>query len=80
MREFTARPAASREDYDRAFQGLEFPASRPAILRTAADRGGLDTEVLEVLGELPDTQFPDLESLKGAVREMYWARGSEPPL
>lgn len=74
------QPAATRNDYEIALDGLEFPASLPAIVRTAADRGGIDREVLEVLGRLPDRRYESLEDLLEAVRESYRETGYEPPL
>lgn len=58
-------------DLDRALEGLEFPASRDAILRTAADKGGINGNVLVVLERIPDQSYDSRDQLEAAVAEAY---------
>jgi hypothetical protein len=64
-------PAAQRGEYDRALEGVEFPASKFEILERARDKGGLDQEVIAMLERLPQDDYETLEGLTAAVREMY---------
>jgi hypothetical protein len=68
-------PAAQRGEYDRALEGVEFPASKFEILERARDKGGLDHEVIAMLGRLPKDEYETLEALTAAIREMYIADG-----
>jgi hypothetical protein len=80
MQEYKRQPAATKDDYERALEGIEFPAAREAIMRTAHDRGGLDTEVLNVLRRLPDQDFDTLDDLLTAVRAVYADDGMNSPI
>jgi hypothetical protein len=76
-------PAAQRGEYDRALDGVDFPASKFEILERARDKGGLDNEVIAMLESLPADEYETLEALTAAIREMYIADGydaSELPL
>ncbi|MGE0135527.1 MAG: DUF2795 domain-containing protein [Dehalococcoidia bacterium] len=66
---------ATREDYDRALAGLEYPVSKAAVVRNARDHGGLDTEVAALLDQLPDHTFDSLSDLVAAIRALYDQRG-----
>ena len=68
-------PAAQHGEYDRALEGVEFPASKFEILERARDKGGLDHEVIAMLERLPRDEYETLDELTGAVREMYIADG-----
>jgi hypothetical protein len=68
-------PAAQRGEYDRALEGVDFPASTFEILERARDKGGLDLEVIEMLQRLTQNEYETLEALTAAVREMYIADG-----
>ena len=68
-------PTAQRGEYDRALEGVEFPASKFEILERARDKGGLDHEVIEMLERLPKDEYETLDELTAAVREMYIAEG-----
>ncbi len=68
-------PSAEHGEYDRAFEGVAFPASKFEILERARDKGGLDHEVIEMLERLPQDEYETLEALTTAVREMYIADG-----
>lgn len=69
------RPHATDKDYARAFEGLEFPVAIHQIIRRAADTGGLDSEVQDVLHKLPRDQYASVEELKGDIRMIYVAEG-----
>ena len=70
-------PHASKRDFEIAFTGLDFPTSKSAIVNRAWDNGGLDREVRDVLGQLPDRSYRTLEDLQEAVREVYVASGEQ---
>jgi hypothetical protein len=64
-------PSAEYGKYDRALEGVDFPASKFAILERARGKGGLDSEVIEMLQRLPKDEYESLNELAAAVREMY---------
>jgi hypothetical protein len=68
-------PAAQRGEYDRALEGVEFPASKFELLERARDKGGLDHEVIAMLERLPKDEYEALDALTAAIREMYIADG-----
>ena len=65
-----ARNAQPREFID-AMEGLDFPASQPAVQRKAHDKGGLDTEVIYVLSHLPDRTYDSMEDLAQEIERVY---------
>ena len=69
------QPHAGKRDYDAALEGLEFPTSLAAVIRTARDHGGIDREVSEMMARLPDRQFDSLEDLYAEIRGVYLADG-----
>jgi Protein of unknown function (DUF2795) len=71
-------PHASKRDYETAFDGLDFPASKAAVVNRARDNGGIDAEVFDIVARLPDGPFESLDSLLQAVRETYLSDGVEP--
>ena len=80
MQEHKNEPAAAKEDWERAFDGLVFPAAKPYILRKAHDHGGLDTEVLDILNRVPDDEYHELEALIAAIREIYSQEDMKSPI
>jgi hypothetical protein len=68
------QPHAAKRDYERAFEGLEFPTSLSAVMKTASDRGGIDREVLEMIGRLPDRQYESVKDLFFELRQAYVGR------
>jgi Protein of unknown function (DUF2795) len=78
--EFRNEPAAQKDDYERAFEGMAFPASLPYIIRTAHDRGGIDREVLDILHRLPEQDYDTLDDLIGAVRAVYASQHMKSPV
>jgi hypothetical protein len=71
-------PSAEHGEYERALEGVEFPASKFEILERARDKGGLDQEVIAMLERLPQDDYETLEALTAAIREMYIADGYDP--
>jgi hypothetical protein len=71
-------PAAEPADYERALAGVDFPASKFAILERSRDRGGIDREAIEVLERLPKEEYETLDELTIAVRALYIADGYDP--
>src|ERR1700674_5687004 len=69
--------AAQRGEYDRALEGVDFPASKFEILERARDKGGLDHEVIAMLERLPADEYATIAALTVAVREMYIADGPD---
>ncbi len=65
------QPRATREDYERALAGLQYPVSKPAVIRKARDHGGIDTEVAKTLERLPDISFDSFSQLVEAIRALY---------
>lgn len=81
MEEFKHEPAATKNDYETAFEGLEFPTSKVAIISKAHDRGGLDREVNEILGKIPeDRDYLELDDLIAAIRDVYEAEQTKSPI
>ena len=62
---------AELDEYLRAFEGLEYPTSRSAVINRAADTGGLDTEVLLTLERLPDRTYDSRDDLLQEVERAY---------
>lgn len=71
-------PAAEPGDYERALSGVDFPASKSAILEQSRDRGGIDSEVIEMLKRLPKEEYETLDELTAAVRALYVDDGYDP--
>jgi hypothetical protein len=69
------RRHAERRDYERAISGVDFPASRAGLIRAAEDKGGIDTEVVHMLNQLPDRTFETAVELFSAIEEAYEAAG-----
>ena len=66
---------AEPEEYRRALHGLDYPASRDAIVRKAADHGGLDREVLYVLERIPERPYESFEDVQRAIDVVYETHG-----
>jgi hypothetical protein len=71
----TAQPRATKDDYDRAFSGLDFPTSKDAALRKARDHGGIDAEVDAMLEEVGASEFASYGDLLQAIHDVYLAQG-----
>ena len=71
-----AMPNATKRDYELAFAGLDFPASKAAVLNRARDNGGIDREVYTTLSQLPNKSLESIEDLQQAVRVIYIAGGA----
>jgi hypothetical protein len=65
------QPRATLEDYERALAGLQYPVSKPAVIRNARDHGGIDTEVADTLERLPEVSFDSFTELLDAIRVLY---------
>lgn len=72
------QPRASKDDFSRALEGIEFPAATEVVIRTARDHGGIDAEVAEILTQLPEGSFASRDDLIEAIREIYASAGVEP--
>jgi hypothetical protein len=68
-------PAAEPADYERAFEGLDFPVAKTAVLRHAHDHGGIDTEVIDTLGRLRQDEYETLDELRADLRALYIEAG-----
>jgi hypothetical protein len=80
MQEYKNEPAAQKDDWERALEGLEFPASLVYIIRTARDRGGIDREVHAILERLPEQEYDTYDDLIAGVRAVYAADGMKSPI
>lgn len=69
---------ADPQEYLRALDGLDFPASLPAIVRRARDTGGLDTEVMFVLERMPERTYASLDDIGEEIRRVYDEVGGLP--
>lgn len=58
-------------DFSRAFEGIDYPTSRDAVLRSAADKGGLNGGVQIVLEAIPDRTYESEDDLMRAVDAAY---------
>jgi hypothetical protein len=74
------QPRATRDDYDRAFDGLAYPAPIAAVIRKARDHGGIDAEVLPMLEQIPDRTFHSYGELLGTIHDVYAAQGVDEEL
>jgi hypothetical protein len=68
-------PAAESADWERALEGVDFPAAKIAIMREVHDHGGLDREVLTILEGLPKDEYDTREELAADARAVYEAEG-----
>ena len=68
-------PHASKQDYRKAFTGLQFPTSKDRIVGRGRDTGGLDGEVIRILQQLPPGRYGSLEELEEMVRAVYSFNG-----
>ena len=62
---------AEPQEYMKSLHGLEFPASKSGIVRKAHDTGGIDTEVIHVLGLIDDRTYETPEDLSAEVERIY---------
>lgn len=60
-------PAIDPRDFERALEGLDFPATRDGIVRTAADKGGINGHVLVVLADIADETYDTRDELDAAI-------------
>ncbi len=77
----TREPAAQRDDWTRAIEGIEYPTGLFGLRRAIMDRGGLDHEVLDIVNRLPEeSDFESEDQLLAAVRAAYAADGLTSPI
>ena len=62
---------ADPAEFERALAGVGFPASRAGIVRAAADKGGLDNEVLFILEQLGQETFETRADLDHEIESTY---------
>jgi hypothetical protein len=58
-------------DFARALAGIDYPISRDAIVRSAADKGGINNEILQILERIPDQTYETEPDLMRAISEVY---------
>ncbi|MEX0683494.1 MAG: DUF2795 domain-containing protein [Dehalococcoidia bacterium] len=78
MTEYPKLPSAEPADYEHALEGIAFPAAKDGIVRHAADIGGLDSEVGDILHRLPREGYETREELIAGIRAIYLADGFPP--
>ena len=64
-------PHASKADYDRALNGVDFPVAKDAVVRASMDKGGIDAEVRSVMRSLPEESFDSREDLDRSITRAY---------
>jgi hypothetical protein len=69
---------AAPEEFADAVRGVDFPASKSAIVRKAMDKGGLDREVPHVLGQIEERTYESLSDLMTEVERVYTDGGGLP--
>jgi hypothetical protein len=69
---------AQAAEYAQALRGIDFPAPKDAIVRKAEDKGGIDREVREVLGQIPDQTYAGFEQVMLEVERVYDSGGGLP--
>ena len=62
---------AAPEEFFQALEGLDYPASKAAIVRKSRDRGGIDWEVPAALEALPDRTYESEADLFAELRALY---------
>lgn len=66
---------ADPDEFMRALHGLEWPVSKDGIVRKAHDTGGIDTEVVYILGLVPNRTYEAPEDLAAEVEAAYAREG-----
>ena len=69
------QPAASKDDWERALLGLDFPIARDALIRHAETHGGVDHEVFEMMSRLRHDEYESEDDLVAEIRELYLDSG-----
>ena len=62
---------AEVEEFFKGMAGLDFPTSRSAIVKKVHDKGGLDTEVLHVINQLPDRTYESAQDVGDEIWRIY---------
>jgi hypothetical protein len=65
---------AEPSEFEAAIAGLDYPASKDAVVRKAMDKGGLDREVPHVLGQIEGRTYESESDLLAEIERVY-ARG-----
>ena len=66
---------ADPKDYIKAFDGIDFPASRAGIIRAAQDKGGLNGGVDYVLQQIEDRTYESVDDVAAEVNRILAAGG-----
>jgi 2-methylaconitate cis-trans-isomerase PrpF len=69
---------AAPDEFIDAIGGADYPTSKPAILRRAMDKGGLDREVPHVLGQIEDRTYESEADIMAEVERVYAGGGGLP--
>lgn len=64
-------------DLERALEGLDFPTSRDAVVRTAMDKGGINGNVHVLLGRIPDQPYESRDQLDAAIAQALIDSGQD---
>ena len=65
------QPRAERQDFEVALGGLVYPVSRDGVINHARDHGGVDSEAIAIVEQLPDGEYASREELEAALRVIY---------
>lgn len=69
---------AEPQEYRRVLVGLEFPASKDAIVRSVADKGGHDREVNLILEQIDERDYDSVDDIMQEVERVYAIAGGMP--
>ena len=72
------QPRAERQDFEVALGGLVYPVSRDGVINHARDHGGVDTEAIAMVEQLPEGEYSSPEELAEALRAIYAAHDLPP--
>lgn len=78
--QYSKQPAAQKDDFERALEGLEYPVSHIQIVKAARDHGGIDTEAIRVLEQLPERDYTNEEDVITEIRAIYAAEDTQSPI
>jgi hypothetical protein len=66
---------AALDEFKKALSGLDYPASKAAIINKARDKGGLDAEVSFVLEHIHDHAYGSFDEIAAEIRQAYERAG-----
>ncbi len=68
----------SPQEFREALTGVDFPASRDAIIKKARDRGGQNREIFHILRHIRDRVYRSVEEVDAEIDRVYESVGGLP--